>query len=61
MLTCTLQDHASAIASEGRCLEPAYSANEVIFLKEENVVHPATMATPHGDDDDDEDTDLSER
>ena len=33
MFTCTLQDHASAVAPEGRCLEPPYNAHEVIVLE----------------------------
>ena len=46
MFTCTFKDHASAIASEGRCLEPAYNANEVILFKEKHVVRPVTVTTP---------------
>ena len=46
MFTCTFKNHASAIAPEGRCLEPAYDTNEVILFKEEHVVRPVTVTTP---------------
>ena len=46
MFTCTLQDHASAVASESRRLEPPYGAHEVILSKQEHIIHPVAVATP---------------
>ena len=45
MFTRTPQNNTSAVASEGRCLKPAHSTNEVILFEEEHVVHPVTVTT----------------
>ena len=51
MFTCAFKNHASAIASEGRCLEPPYSAwgvlLEVFLLEKQNVVHPIAVTTAY--------------